>query len=106
MVRIFKNGYRGSGNAPESKTAMSDNQPGKFYFTVKQLMDVLKTLPPDLPVLVCGYESGFENFSHPRVLKVKHEPENPYFNGEFQPVQVDDKGTFDAVVLARVVRGD
>jgi hypothetical protein len=85
---------------------MNGNQPGKFYFTVAQLFEALKTLPPDLPVLVSGYESGFENFFHPSVLKMKHEPKNPYFDGEFQAAQEGDKDTFDAVVLARVVRDD
>ena len=85
---------------------MSENQPYKFYFTVAQLTEVLKTLPSDFPVLVSGYESGYENFYQPTVVKMKHEPENPYFDGEFQPSQVDDKNTFDAVVLVRMVRND
>ena len=37
---------------------------------------------------------------------MKHEPKNPYFDGEFQPAQVDDKNTFEAVVLVRMVRDD
>jgi hypothetical protein len=87
-------------------TDMSENKPDKFYFTVGQLAEVLKTLPPDLPVLVSGYESGYENFYQPTVVKMKHEPENPYFDGEFLAAQKGDKETFDAVVLARVVRDD
>jgi hypothetical protein len=38
-----------------------------FYSTVGQLVEFLKTLPQDLPVLTSGYENGFENFYH-RVL--------------------------------------
>jgi hypothetical protein len=85
---------------------MSDNKPDKFYFTVGQLAEVLKILPPDLPVLVSGYEGGYENFYRPTVVKMKHEPENPYYDGEFQTAQEGDKNAFDAVVLARVVRND
>ncbi len=75
-----------------------------FHSTVGQLVDLLKTLPQDLPVLTSGYENGFENFYEPTIIKVKHEPENPYYDGEFQVAENGDEGTFDAVVLRRVVR--
>jgi hypothetical protein len=35
---------------------------------------------------------------------VKHEPENMYYEGEFQVAEEGDEVTFDAVVLQRVVR--
>jgi hypothetical protein len=75
-----------------------------FHSTVGQLVDLLKTLPQDLPVLTSGYENGFENFYEPTIIKVKHEPENPYYDGEFQVAKDGDEGTFDAVVIRRVVR--
>jgi hypothetical protein len=78
----------------------------KFYFTVGQLLEILRTLPPELPVLVSGQKSGFENFYHPTVVKMKHEPENWYTDGEFQVAKDSEKDSFDAVVLARVVRDD
>ncbi|HEY9247342.1 MAG TPA: hypothetical protein VIO11_10890 [Candidatus Methanoperedens sp.] len=65
----------------------------------------MKSLPQDLPVLTSGYESGFENFYQPCIIKVKHEPENPYYEGEFQ-VADGDEGTFEAVVIRRVVRDE
>jgi len=77
-----------------------------FHSTVGQLVDFLKTLPQDLPVLTSGYENGFENFYQPGVIKVKHEPENMYYEGEFQVAEDGDVGTFDAVVLRRVVRDE
>jgi hypothetical protein len=83
---------------------MNDSQNDRFYFTVGQLLEVLKTLPADLPVLVSGYESGYENFYHPSIIKVCHEPENLEFEGEFQAAQDKKRGTFDAVVLQRVMR--
>ena len=75
-----------------------------FHYTVGQLAEILKSLPQDLPVLTSGYENGFENFYPPGVIKVKHEPENMYYDGEFQVAEDGDVGTFDAVVIRRVVR--
>ncbi|MCD4804927.1 MAG: hypothetical protein K8R07_04540 [Desulfobacterales bacterium] len=77
-----------------------------FHSTVGQLVDFLKSLPQDLPVLTSGYESGFENFYQPSIIKVKHEPENMYYEGEFQVAEDGDEETFDAVVLRRVVRDE
>ena len=81
---------------------MSKKEP--FHSTVGQLVDFLKTLPQDLPILTSGYENGFENYYEPTIIKVKHEPENPYYDGEFQVAENGAEGTFDAVVLRRVVR--
>lgn len=79
---------------------------GKFYFTVGQLSEILKTMPKDLPVLTSGYESGFENFYHPEILTLKYEAENMYFDGEFQIAEDGDKDTFEAVILKRTLRDD
>ena len=70
-----------------------------FHFTVGQLVEILKSLPQDLPVLTSGYESGFENFYQPSIIEVKHEPENMYYEGEFQISDEEDKNIFKAVVL-------
>ena len=75
-----------------------------FHSTVGQLVEFLKTLPQDLPVLTSGYENGFEYFYQPSIIKVRHEPENMYYEGEFQAAEEGDGGTFDVVVLRRVVR--
>ncbi len=77
-----------------------------FYFTVGQLVEFLKSLPQDLPVLTSGYEGGFENFYQPDIIKVKHEPENEYYEGEFQVAEDGDEETFEAVVIRRVVRDE
>ena len=77
-----------------------------FHSTVGQLVEFLKTLPQDLPVLTSGYESGFENLYPPGIIKVRHEPENEYYEGEFQVAEDGDERTFDAVVLRRVVRDE
>ena len=72
-----------------------------FHSTVGQLVDFLKSLPQDLPILTSGYENGFENFYQPSIIKVKHEPENMYYEGEFQVAEDGDEVTFDAVVIRR-----
>ena len=77
-----------------------------FHSTIGQLVEFLKSLPQDLPVLTSGYENGFENFYQPSIIKVKHEPENMYYEGEFQVAEEGDEGIFDAVVLRRVVRDE
>ncbi len=77
-----------------------------FNFTVGQLTEILKTMPQDLPVIVSGYENGYENFYHPCVIKVKHEPDNLYYDGEFQAGEEGDGDLFEAVVLQRVARDD
>ena len=100
--------------AKRSKTERLDSNPIEFegikketfHFTVGQLVEILKSLPQDLPVLTSGYENGFENFHHPEIVELKHEPENMYYDGEFQVAEDGDKNTFEALVLQRVVRDD
>ena len=73
-----------------------------FYFTVGDLIKILQQYPEDMPVVVSGYENGYENFYHPYVKIVKHLPENPYYDGRFQ---LDDHGT-EVLLLEREVRDD
>lgn len=79
---------------------MTDNN--IYNFTVGELIEILKQHPPDMPVVVSGYENGYENFLHPTVKKVKHKPENPYYDGQFQP---DDNGT-EVLLIERDERND
>lgn len=73
-----------------------------YYFTAGDLIKILQQYPVDMPVLVSGYENGYENFYQPFVKKVKHLPENPYYDGQ---IQIDDIGT-EALILEREVRND
>ena len=77
-----------------------------YHFTVSQLIEVLQALPQELPVLVSGYETGYENFHQPTLMTLKHEPGNMYFEGEFQAADTSDTDTFEAVVLERMQRND
>lgn len=81
---------------------MSDKKQEIFNFTVGELTEILKEYPNDMPVIVSGYETGYENFYQPVVQKVKHIPENKYWDGAFQ---LDENGS-DALILAREVRDD
>jgi len=74
--------------------------------TVQMLIEILKQMPSELPVLVSGYESGFENFYPPSIEKLKHEPENKYYEGEYQQSNNVEGQIIEAVVLSRVVRDD
>ncbi|NJO87536.1 MAG: hypothetical protein HC831_00190 [Chloroflexia bacterium] len=73
-----------------------------YFFTVGELIKILQQYPDDMPVVVSGYENGYENFYHPYVKKVKHLPENTYYDGQFQ---LDDNGT-EVLLLEREVRND
>jgi len=81
---------------------MPDKKREIFNYTVGELSEILKEYPKDMPVIVSGYESGYENFYHPNVQKVKHIPENMYWDGEFQ---IDENG-IDALILERKERND
>jgi len=79
---------------------MNDTTP--YDFTVGELIEILKEHPKDMPVIVSGYEDGYENFYHPVVKKVKHLPENTYYDGQFQ---IDENGE-NALILQREMRDD
>ena len=81
---------------------MIDKQSSIFNYTVGELIKVLNEYPKDVPVIVSGYESGYENFYLPIVQKVRRIPENMYWDGEFQ---IDENG-IEALVLEREVRND
>ncbi len=81
---------------------MIDKQSSIFNYTVGELIKVLNEYPKAMPVIVSGYESGYENFYLPIVQKVRRIPENMYWDGEFQ---IDENG-IEALVLEREVRND
>ena len=58
--------------------------------TVKELIKILQTFPQDYPVLVSGYESGYEHFYYPAIYKVTHHPDNKYYEGEYQIAEEKD----------------
>lgn len=84
------------------------NEENPYNFTVGELIEILEQHPKDMPVLVSGYDSGYNNF-YPAVIKIKHEPENMYQDGEFQWNQSSfsvDGNENKALVLKREFRDD
>jgi len=75
-----------------------------FHFTVKELIEVLEKFPQNLPVLTSGYENGFENIQAPKTGKLKYKPQNPFWDGEFQPAEERDSDILEAVLIQRVKR--
>lgn len=52
--------------------------------TIKELIEALKPFPGDMAVSTDGYETGYEEIYYPKIIKVRHEPENLYYDGEYQ----------------------
>lgn len=73
-----------------------------FFFTVGELRDLLQQFPEDMPVVVSGCKSGYENFYQPYMVKIACFPENPEHEGQFQ---LDDNGS-DALIFERDMRSD
>jgi hypothetical protein len=86
------------------KTRPPMTQKTAHHFTVSQLIEILQSFPQDLPVLTSGYENGFENIQPPEETTVTHEPEKPFYDGEFQTISKPTERNFNVVVLRRVVR--
>ncbi len=80
------------------------NDERKFHYTVSELIEILRTFPPDTPVLTSGYENGYENIQQPILQGMVHKPGNPYYDGEFQPAEEGNIEIFKSIILRRAVR--
>ena len=76
----------------------------KPEYTVAKLIDELKKLPQDLPVITSGYEGEYENILPPKTITVKFVPDEPWYNGQFQKTEKKGHDTFSAVAIEREVR--
>lgn len=74
--------------------------------TVGELSRILEKLPSDLPVLVSGYENGYDHFYSPYLKTVEHHPENPYYDGEYQDAESRISKTIEVLILQRMQRDD
>ena len=73
--------------------------------TVAELIKELQQLPPDIRVVMSGYEGGYENMLTPKIEKLEQNPDNPYWEGEFQEQgQLEGGQLIEAVVMQRVLR--
>lgn len=75
-------------------------------FTVAKLIEALQKFPQNTPVVVSGYESGYENIMPPKLAKLQQQKESRCWDGEFQEAEQESEYVLDAVVLNRVVRHD
>lgn len=75
-------------------------------YTVKDLIASLNKFPQDLPVLVSGYESGFECFYEPEILDLVYKQDTMYYDGEYQLPSEGEISDVSAVVLQRIMRDD
>jgi len=82
------------------------NEEQIIHYTVTELIEILRTFPPDAPVLTSGYENGYENIQQPALRELVHKPDNPYYDGEFQLVVDGDSDSVlvQAVLLPRLER--
>ena len=74
--------------------------------SVKELIEILQTFPGDLPVLVSGYETGYERFYAPYVVDLVHHPDNMYWDGEYQHPGEGEVVELSAIILGRMNRDD
>ena len=70
--------------------------------TAEELIEHLKLLPPETPVLVEGYETGFDDiveFTSEQVVRYRHAQE---WDGEYQPLDrfsSQETGAMQATVI-------
>jgi len=68
---------------------------------IQELIEALKEFPGDMLVLTDGYETGFEEIRPPKIIEVKHEPQKPYYDGEYQDTEEKSGASIKAVVIFR-----
>jgi len=70
--------------------------------TAEELIEQLKTLPPETPVLVEGYETGFDKIMNLKTQKVVQYRNAQEWDGEFQApdrFSNPEAGSFQAAVI-------
>lgn len=69
----------------DSVTASTEDE--RFQpLTVKGLIEELTKFPPDIPVVVDGYEEGFEQLDTDRLstISMRHKPDHADWEGEYE----------------------
>jgi hypothetical protein len=64
---------------------------------VNELIKMLEQYPPEMTVVVRGYEDGYDDVQEIRSVTIKHDPEAKWYNGQY--TLSDDQGSFDAIQL-------
>jgi len=76
--------------------------------TVKDLRKALRSLPDDAPVLVPGYEDGYEYAAAPVIATMAFEEGSPGWSGQWQELDLPDYTTrsIARVVVLTATRGE
>ncbi len=74
----------------------------KVNYTVKELIEALRKLPQDMPILTTGYETGYENIVEPKIIRVEYTEDAEYWDGAFQETEAIEG--IEVVILDREVR--
>ena len=69
--------------------------------TVNELITILKRQPENTPVLVDGYEDGYENIISVNAISVVQNTKALWYNGEYEKAEKDSNNTVKAVILSR-----
>lgn len=76
-------------------------EPGRHQMTVADLITKLSMFPPDMLVLVDGYESGYDNPCEPISRRVYKDPKYRRFGGNYVEAKGCSAESIDAVVISR-----
>lgn len=68
--------------------------------TVRELIELLSKEDPNKLVLVSGYESGYEALKRVSQIKVKHEPTEHWWAGEYEDYPLEECN-IEAILLPR-----
>ena len=68
--------------------------------TVKELIKELQKHAPDKQVLVSGYEEGYDELMQVREIKVKYEPNDKHWKGNYNDFPLDEC-LINAILLPR-----
>lgn len=83
---------------------MATTMDKKKMMTAGELLACLREFPDDMPVLVEGYETGWDSIADIRAASVVRELDPDDWDGEYQLVERDQAGQAVALIVGR--RGD
>lgn len=71
--------------------------------TVSELIEALKSYPPDARVVVLGYESGYDDITLVKQVAILLEDSPAWFNGRFDdaPSETDDMAEHAVLLYGR-----
>ena len=86
------------------KVESNEKEKMMFNYKVKDLIEELKKLPQELPVLTDGYEGDYENILKPFISIVKEVKEVPYWDGQFQELNSKNENGIEVLIIQREKR--